>query len=200
MEKNEIVSDKVVRNFWLSTWALNNKNTVYLITVVTILFGFYSYISLPKELFPEINIPTIMVQTLYPGNPPVDIENLITRNLEKEIESVKGIKDMTSVSSQDVSNIFVEFNTDVEIKVALQDVKDAVDKAKSELPDDLPFDPIVTDIDLSEFPVININLSGDYSVNELKDFAEDLREEFETISEVSTVNLTGITEKEVKLY
>ncbi len=199
MEKNEIVSDKVVRNFWLSTWALNNKNTVYLITVVTILFGFYSYISLPKELFPEINIPTIMVQTLYPGNPPVDIENLITRNLEKEIESVKGIKDMTSVSSQDVSNIFVEFNTDVEIKVALQDVKDAVDKAKSELPDDLPFDPIVTDIDLSEFPVININLSGDYSVNELKDFAEDLREEFETISEVSTVNLTGITEKEVKI-
>ncbi|NQU35120.1 MAG: efflux RND transporter permease subunit [Bacteroidetes bacterium] len=199
MEKNEIVGDKVVRNFWLSTWALNNKNTVYLITVVTILFGFYSYISLPKELFPEINIPTIMVQTLYPGNPPVDIENLITRNLEKEIESVKGIKDMTSVSSQDASNIFIEFNTDVEIKVALQDVKDAVDKAKSELPDDLPFDPIVTDIDLSEFPVININLSGDFSVNELKDFAEDLREEFETISEVSTVNLTGITEKEVKI-
>ncbi len=191
--------DKVIRNFWLSSWAINNKNTVYLITVVTILFGFYSYVSLPKELFPEINIPTVMVQTVYPGNPPVDIENLITRPLEKEIESVKGIKDMTSVSSQDASSIFVEFRTDVDIKVALQDVKDAVDKAKSELPDDLPFDPAVEDIDFSEFPVININLSGEYSVNELKDFAEDMKDEFEVIPEVSKVNLTGITEKEVKI-
>lgn len=192
-------TDKVIRNFWLSTWALNNKNTVYLIMVVTILFGFYSYVSMPKELFPEINIPTIMVQTLYPGNPPVDIENLITRHLEKEIESVKGIHDMTAMSSQDASNIYIEFHTDVDIKIALQDVKDAVDKAKSELPDDLPFDPMIEDIDLSEFPVVNINLSGDYSVSELKDFAEDMRDEFETISEVSKVNITGITEKEVKI-
>ncbi|MFK5857186.1 MAG: efflux RND transporter permease subunit [Bacteroidota bacterium] len=191
--------DKVVRNFWLSSWALNNKNTVYLITVVTILFGFYSYVSLPKELFPEISIPTVMVQTVYPGNPPVDIENLITRPLEKEIESVKGIKDLTSVSSQDASSIFVEFRTDVDIKVALQDVKDAVDKAKSELPDDLPFDPTVEDIDFSEFPVVNVNLSGDYSVVELKEFAEDMKDEFEIISEVSKVNLTGITDKEVKI-
>jgi len=199
IENTSPENEKVVRNFWLSTWALNNKNTVYLITVVTIIFGFYSYVSLPKELFPEINIPTVMVQTLYPGNPPVDIENLVTRQIEKEVESVKGIKDMTSISSQDASNIFVEFNTDVDIKVALQDVKDAVDKAKSDLPDDLPMDPMVTDIDLTEFPVININLSGDYSVSELRDFAEDLQDKFETISEVSTVNLTGITEKEVKI-
>ena len=191
--------DKVIRNFWLSSWALNNKNTVYLITVVTILFGFYSYVSLPKELFPEISIPTVMVQTIYPGNPPVDIENLITRPLEKEIESVKGIKDMTSVSSQDASSIFVEFRTDVDIKVALQDVKDAVDKAKSELPDDLPFDPTVEDIDFSEFPVVNVNLSGNYSVVELKEFAEDMKDEFEVISEVSKVNLTGITDKEVRI-
>jgi len=187
-------SDKVVRNFWLSTWALNNKNTVYLITLVTIFFGFYSYVSLPKELFPEISIPTVMVQTVYPGNPPVDIENLITRPIEKEVESVKGIKDMTSVSSQDASSIFIEFRTDVDIKVALQDVKDAVDKAKGELPDDLPYDPVVEDIDFSEFPVVNVNLSGDYSVDELKEYAEDMKDEFETISEVSKVNLTGITD------
>ena len=192
-------SDKVVRNFWLSTWALNNKNTVYLITLVTIFFGFYSYVSLPKELFPEISIPTVMVQTVYPGNPPVDIENLITRPIEKEVESVKGIKDMTSVSSQDASSIFIEFRTDVDIKVALQDVKDAVDKAKGELPDDLPYDPVVEDIDFSEFPVVNVNLSGDYSVDELKEYAEDMKDEFETISEVSKVNLTGITDKEVRI-
>ena len=187
------------RNFALSSWAIKNKNTVYLFTVVTIIFGIYSYVSLPKELMPEVNIPTIMIQTLYPGNPPVDIENLITRTIEKEVESVKGIKKMISVSSQDASSIFVEFNTDIEIKDALQEVKDAVDKTKSDLPDDLPYDPVVQDIDLSEFPVININLSGEYSVSELRDFAEDLKEEFETIQEVSTVNLTGITDKEVKI-
>jgi len=192
-------NNKTIRDFWLSTWALKNKNTIYLIMLVSVFFGMYSYISLPKELFPEIKIPTIMVQTIYPGNPPVDIENLISRPLEKEIESVKGIKKMTSKSSQDASNIFVEFNTDVEIKTALQDVKDAVDKAKSDLPDDLLDDPMVTDIDLSEFPVINVNLSGDFGINELKDYAEELSDEFETISEVSSVNITGVTEREVKV-
>lgn len=199
---NEIEKPKdnqTERNFWLSTWALNNKNTAYLITVITIIFGMYSYISMPKELFPDINIPTIMVQTIYPGNPPVDIENLITRPLEKEIESVKGIKKMTTVSSQDASNVFVEFQTDVDIKTALQDVKDAVDKTRSDLPDDLLTDPMVTDIDFSEFPVINVNLSGDYSVSELKDFAEDLKDEMETIGEVSKVVITGITEREVRI-
>lgn len=199
MEQNNTENKKVIRNFWLSTWALKNKNTVYLIMLVAVTFGFYSYISLPKELFPEISIPTIMVQTIYPGNPPVDIENLISRPLEKEIESVKGIKKMTSISSQDASNVFVEFNTDVEIKTALQDVKDAVDKAKSDLPNDLLDDPMVTDIDFSEFPVINVNISGDFSINELKNYAEDLSDEFETISEVSDVNITGITEREVKI-
>ncbi len=199
MERKESNKDTVVRNFGLSTWALKNKNTVYLFTLITIIFGLYSYISLPKELFPDVQFPTVMVQTIYPGNPPVDMENLVTRPLEKEIESVKGIKKMTSSSSQDVSSIFVEFQTNVDIKTALQDVKDAVDKAKSNLPDDLPSDPLVKDIDLSEFPVINVNLSGDFSINELKDFGEDLKDEFETIYEVSKVNLTGVSEREVKV-
>ena len=199
MNRREPNKDTVIRNFGLSTWALNNKNTVYLFTLIAIIFGLYSYISLPKELFPDVQFPTVMVQTIYPGNPPVDVENLVTRPLEKEIESVKGIKKMTSSSAQDASSIFIEFQTDVDIKTALQDVKDAVDKAKSNLPDDLPADPLVKDIDLSEFPVINVNLSGDFSINELKDFAEDLKDEFETIYEVSKVNLTGVSEREVKV-
>jgi multidrug efflux pump subunit AcrB len=199
MDTKDQKSEKVIRNFWLSTWALNNKNTVYLFTIITIVFGLYSYISLPKELFPDVQFPTVMVQTIYPGNPPVDMENLVTRPLEKEIESVKGIKKMTSSSSQDASSIFVEFQTNVDIKRALQDVKDAVDKARSNLPDDLPNDPMVKDIDLSEFPVINVNLSGDFSINELKNFAEDLKDEYETIYEVSKVMLTGVSEREVKI-
>jgi multidrug efflux pump len=196
----ETKQKKVIRDFFLTTWALNNKNTVVLLAIILIAFGIYSYRSLPKELFPEIVIPTVMVQTLFPGNPPIDIENLITRELEKEIESVNGIKYMTSVSNQDVSNIFVEFNTNVDIKTALQDVKDAVDKAKKELPDDLLDEPMVTDIDLSEFPIININLSGDYSINELKMYAEFLEDEIESLSEISGVEITGITDREIKIH
>jgi multidrug efflux pump len=197
--KQEQQNEKIVREFSLTSWALKNTNTVFLLIIILAAFGFYSYRSMPKELFPDIVIPTVMVQTLYPGNPPVDIENLITRELEKEIESVSGIKKMTSLSSQDVSNIFVEFNTDVDIKTALQDVKDAADKAKRNLPDNLLDDPMVTDIDFSEFPIININLSGNYSINELKSFAEYLEEEIETFSEISKVEITGITEREVKI-
>ncbi|PKP52990.1 MAG: copper transporter [Bacteroidetes bacterium HGW-Bacteroidetes-1] len=196
---NEKQPEKIERDFSLTSWALKNTNTVFLLILILAGFGFYSYRSMPKELFPDIVIPTIMVQTIYPGNPPIDIENLITRELEKEIESVDGIKKLSSLSSQDVSNIFVEFNTDVDIKTALQDVKDAVDKAKKNLPDNLMDDPMVTDIDFSEFPILNINLSGDYSINELKTFAEYLEEEIEAFPEISKVEITGITEREIKI-
>ncbi len=193
MEKNKY------REFKLTTAALKNRNTVFLLTLLIIAFGWYSYKNLPKELFPEIVLPTVLVQTTYPGNPPLDIENLITRPIEKEIESVSGIKEIRSTSSQDASLIFVEFNTDTDIKVALQDVKDAVDKARSELPNDLQFDPVVQDIDFSEFPIININLSGDYSVEELKGYAELLEERIESVQEISKVEIRGIDEREIKV-
>lgn len=188
-----------VRQFPLTNLALSNKNTVYLLVIFLVVFGFYSYRSLPKELFPDIVIPTVMVQTVYPGNTPIDIENLVTRPIEKEIEVIRGVKEINSTSSQDVSAIFVEFNTNVDIKNALQDVKDAVDKAKSELPDDLPQDPFVADIDFSEFPIIYINLSGDYSINELKRYAEFLEDEIERIAEISKVDILGLNEREIKI-
>ncbi len=187
------------RDFKLTTWALKNRNTVYLMMVMLMGFGFYAYINLPKELFPEVFMPTVMVQTIYPGNAPVDMENLVTRPLEKEIESIRGINEMTSVSAQDVSMIYCEFNMDVEINKALQDVKDAVDKAKRDLPNDLLEDPVVNDIDFTEFPIININLSGDYSITELKMYAEYLEDELEGISEVSKVEIKGINDREVNV-
>lgn len=193
-QKNE-----VKREFSLTTLALNNKNTIYLLTILLVAFGIYSYRSLPKELFPDIYFPTIMVQTVYPGNPPLDMENLVTRPLEKELDGVKGMKKLTSTSSQDISAIFVEFNTDVPIEEALREVKDAVDNAKSELPDDLPNDPMAMDIDFSEFPVLTINLSGDFSTNELKSYAEFIEDEVEDISEVSKVDIKGLMEREVSI-
>jgi len=192
-------TNKIQREFKLTTLALKNRNTIFLLTGVIILFGLFSYRSLPKELFPEIVLPTVLVRTIYPGNPPLDIENLITRPIEKEVEAVKGIKEIRSTSTQDASLIFVEFNTDVDIKLALQDVKDAVDKAKSELPNDLIQDPAVEDIDFSEFPIININLSGDYSIEELKGYAEYLEEKIESVGEISKVEIRGVDEREIKV-
>ncbi|NPD47838.1 efflux RND transporter permease subunit [Lentimicrobium sp. S6] len=191
---------KVKREFKLTSIALSNKNTIYLLTTILIAFGLYSYRSLPKELFPDVFFPTIMVNTIYPGNPPLDMENLVTRPLEKEIDGVKGMKKLTSTSSQDMSAIFVEFNTDLSIEEALREVKDAVDNAKNELPDDLPNDPMVMDIDFSEFPVLTINLSGDFSISELKDYAEYIEDEVEDINEVSKVEIKGLMDNEVSIW
>ncbi len=195
----ELEERKVKREFKISSWALRNRNTVFILTIVIVAFGIISYNTLPKELYPEVVIPTVMVQTVYPGNPPIDIENLITRPIEKEIESIKGIKKLSSTSAQDASMIFVEFTTSTDVEDALQDVKDAVDKAKSELPNDLLADPTVMDIDFSEFPIININLSGDFSLEELKKFGEFLEDEIETFSEISKVELQGINDREIKI-
>jgi len=195
------LSDKIVREFKLTTLALKNKNTVYLLTLILLFFGIYSYRHLPKELFPEIVWPQIMVQTIYPGNSPEDIENLVTRPLEKELENVRGLKEITSISAQDASMIFVEFNTDVDLEDALRRVKDAVDNAKRDLPpvgNDFP-GPIAFDLDFSEFAIININLSGDYSVEELKYYAEQLQDEFESIPEVSKALIEGVNDREIKV-
>jgi multidrug efflux pump len=161
--------------------------------------GLYSYINIPKESFPDVVIPTIYIGTPYPGNSPIDMENLITRPIEKELKSLSGIKDITSTSVQDYSTIIVEFNPEEDIAKALQDVKDAVDKAKSELPSDLDTDPNVMDIDITELPIMYINISGNYSINELKTYAEYLEDEIEKMSEVSKCEIKGALNREIRI-
>ena len=197
--ENEPLKDKVIRNFRLTSLSLKNKNTIFLLTFVLALFGLISYVRLPKELFPDIVVPTVLVQTVYPGNSPADIENLITRPIEKEIDGIRGIKKLSSQSLQDLSIITVEFNTGIDLNKALQDVKDAVDRAKSNLPDDLLNDPVVKDIDLTEFPIITINLSGDYSTVELRKYAEYLQDEIETFKEISRVDIKGVNDREIRI-
>lgn len=193
------MASNTTRNFFLTTFALKNRISIFILSGLLILFGVYSYKTMPKESFPEIVFPLIYVQTPYPGNTPVDIENLITRPLENEIESIDGIKELRSESVQDVSIINVEFNIDVNTQKALQDVKDAVDRAQSELPDDLDEDPRVVDVDLSRIPILNINLSGDHSIDELVDYSERLQEDIEELSEISDATLTGDKDKEVQI-
>ncbi|HPF51495.1 MAG TPA: efflux RND transporter permease subunit [Draconibacterium sp.] len=197
-EKDKQKSE-ITRKFKPTYLALKNKTTVYIFTALLVFFGIFSYQQMPREAMPEIVVPYIFVQTLYPGNSPVDIENLCTRPIEKELKGMKGVKKVSSASFQDVSTIIVEFNTNITIKQALQDTKDRVDKAKSELPTDLPSDPYVTDFDLSEFPIMNVNISGDFSMRDLKKYAELMEEEFESYREISEASVRGVEEREIQI-
>ena len=127
------------------------------------------------------------------------MENLITRPLEKELHTIKGVKTLTSTSSQDNSDIVVEFKSDQDIKQALQDVKDALDRSKSELPDDLKMDPQAVELDASEFPIMSINLSGDFSIEELRQISDDLKDEIEAVSEISKVNIKGLNDRQINV-
>lgn len=191
----------IIREFAVSTWSVNNRKTVFVITGIILLGGLFSYISMPKENFPEMIIPQIYVGTAYPGNSPSDMEKLITRPLEKEIKSINGVDKITSTSMQGYSTILVEFDFDVSPTEALRKVKDAVDKATSDkdFPKDLPMDPNIFELNFSEFPIMNINLSGDFSVEQLKRYAEYLEDEIENLSEISKVEIRGVEEKEVKI-
>jgi multidrug efflux pump subunit AcrB len=199
VKEHESNPQHIHRKFGPTYLALKNKTTVYILTGLLVFFGLFSYNQMPRELMPEVVVPYIFIQTLYPGNSPVDIENLITRPIEQELKGMQGVKKVSSASYQDVSTIIVEYNTNVTIKQALQDTKDRVDKAKSELPDDLEQDPLVMDIDLSEFPIMNVNLSGDFSMRDLKRYAELLQDEFESLNEVSEANIRGIDEREIQI-
>ncbi len=187
------------KEFGLTNLALNNSTSVMVLSVLIVFLGISSYINLPKESYPEVDIPTIYVGTPHPGNSPVDMENLITRPLEKEINTIDEIDNIKSTSVQDYSTIIIEFITGTDVQEALQKVKDAVDKAKTELPTDLDQDPDVFEMNFSEFPMLNINLSGNYSTEELNDYAEYLEDEIEKYSEVSRVDIRGVDEKELRI-
>lgn len=190
---------KGAREFGLSNFAINNSTSIFVLIFIILMAGIFSYTTMPKESFPEIVQPTIYVGTSYPGNSPVDMENLVTRPIEKELKQLKGVKNMTSTSIQDYSTIVVEFEYDTKTEEALTDVKDAVDKAKSDLPNDLPADPNVFEIDFSEFPVMNVNLFGDFGNDELEEYAEYLQEKIEEMGEVSSADIRGLVDKEVEI-
>ena len=189
------------KEFKPTSWSITNKTSIYLLMLFISLGGIYQFLTLPKEQFPEIVIPTMYVQTVYVGNSPKDIENLVTRPLEKQIKAITGVKisKFTSVSQQDFSAITVEFNTSVKPDIALQKVKDAVDKAKSDLPNDLTQAPRVIEVNFSEQPIMYVNISGNYSSVQLKKYADDLKDKLESITQVNRVDLVGAPEREFQI-
>ena len=187
------------KEFGPTSWSIDNKTSIYFITILITLFGISLYFSLPKTNFPDIVIPTIYVSTIYPGTSPADMENLVTRPIEKQCKSIPGVKKITSNSIQDFANVVVEFNTDVDVPVAKQRVKDAVDKARQDLPKDLPADPNVIEVDFSEIPIMNINISGDYDLNRLKTYAEAIQDEVEQLKEITRADMVGALDREIQV-
>ena len=196
------MSTKKIKEFKLSSWAISNRMTVSVITFIIVLSGFLSYSGMARENFPEIIIPQIYVATPYPGNSALDVEKLITKRLEKEINSITGVDKITSNSIQGYSSIVVEFSFDFTPSEALQKVKDKVDVAMADpdFPKDLPSEPSITEMNFSErIPIMNINLSGEFSMDQLKEYAEYLEDEIEELSEISSVDIRGVQEKELEI-
>jgi multidrug efflux pump len=187
------------KEFFATSWAIDNKTSIYVLAVFITLLGISSYRSIPKEQFPEIVIPTILVNTVYPGTSPEDMENLVTRPIEKQLKGIAGVKKITSNSLQDFSSIAIEFNTDVAVPEAKQRVKDAVDKSKSDLPNNLLTDPNVMDIDFSEIPIMYIQISGNYDLDQLKKYADIAQDRIEGLNEITRVDIVGALEREIQI-
>lgn len=187
------------KEFKPSSWAIDNKITIYLITIIISFAGIMAYKSLPKENFPDITVPTIYISTINGGNSPTNIENTITKPIEKRLKAISGVKKFNSTSMQDVSVIVVEFHTNVEVAVAKQKVKDAVDEARGDMPATLTREPMIKEIAFSEIPIMYINVAGQYNLNQLKKYADDLSDRIEGLSEINEVKMIGALEREIQV-
>ena len=189
------------KEFGPTTWSIKNKTSIYLLIIFVSLAGVYQFATLPKEQFPDVVIPTIYIQSVYVGNSPRDIENLVTQPIEKQVKGITGAKinKITSTSLQDFSAVMVEFSTDVPVDLALQKTKDAVDKAKKDLPNDLTQDPNVQEVSFSEQPIMFVNVSGNYDKLKLKSFADELQGRLEELSQITRVDVVGAPEKEFQI-
>ena len=196
--------NKKNREFFLSSWAIENKTIIYILMVIFLVSGINAYDTMPREPFPEINTTNVFVSTVFPGNSAEEIEKLVTNPLEEEIKGVKGLEEVESSSYEGVSVINVEFDDEVPIEVARQRVKDLVDNVT--VRDDWPtfnnskIDPSVTEFDFAErYPVLNITLIGDYTVEELKNYAEYLELRIERLPEIKSVEIRGLQDFEVEV-
>lgn len=189
------------KEFKLSSWSVKNRKTVYLFIVMIFIGGLGAYQSMPKENFPELQIPEIYIGIAYPGNSPKLIADKITDPIEKELNSIKNVDEIKSNSIDGYASIQVKFDFKVTTKQALQEVKDAVDKARSSkgFPTDLPVEPNIFEMDISQMPIMNINLSGDYSIVQLNEYAEIIEDLIEDLSEISEVDIRGTQEQEMQI-
>ena len=197
--------NKIDREFKLSSWAIDNRMTVYVIMAIVMIGGLMSYYSMPRESFPEIIETKIYVSSINPGNSVQDVEKFITEPLEEEFKDIGGVSDITSTTVQDYSMVIVEFEDDVDVDAAKQKVKDKVDLVKSNttwptMDNGAKVEPNVFELNFSEEqPILNINLTGDYTIQQLKDYAEYLQERIELLPEIKEASIRGAEEMEVEI-
>ncbi len=195
---------KVFKEFGLSSWAINNKTTMYVLIALILFLGASAYMSMPRENFPEIKETKIYISSVYPGNTAEDIEKLITDPIEDKIKTVSNVVEILSTSQEDYSIITVEFDENISVESAKQKIKDEVDSETAG--EDWPtfngakVEPNIFDLSMSEeMPILNINISGDYPVDKLKSFGEYLEDKIEGLSEIKAVDIRGAQDKEVEV-
>ncbi len=195
---------KVDKEFGLSSWAINSKTTVYVLMVIILFSGVSAFLNMPRENFPEIKETRIYVNSVFPGNTAEDIENLITNPLEEKLKTVSNVTKINSTSQENVSMITIEFDEGTTVEEAKQKVKDEIDEEVSG--EDWPtfngakVEPNVFELNISEeTPILNINISGDYTVNQLKKYATYLQEEIEDLEEIKKADIRGAEDKEVEV-
>ncbi len=192
------------KEFRLSSWAIDNPSVIYVMIALFLWFGLKSYFAMPREDFPEIVETKIYVSTPYPGNTAEDVERLITDPLEDRLKNVSNVVKVTSTSQEDYSIITIEFDEELTVEQAKQKIKDEVDgeKASEDWPtfNNAKVEPNVFDLNLSEsFPIMNVNFTGDYPVEKLKEFAEYMQDEVEDLPQIKEVSIRGAQEKEVEI-
>ncbi len=191
--------EKKDKGFGLSTLAVDNKKTVFLIAIVIIIGGLGAYTSMPKENFPELQIPEIYVGIAKPGSSPEYMSEKIGKTIEKEIGGIKLVDEINTNSVHGYTTIRVKFDFKMPADKALQKVKDAVDDARAESSfPDLPVEPNIFELDPSQMPIMNINLRGD-DAEKLKEIAEELEDQIEELPEISDVDIRGIQEQEMRV-
>ncbi|MBW2368076.1 MAG: efflux RND transporter permease subunit [Deltaproteobacteria bacterium] len=179
--------------------AVRKRTSVVFLSIIIVIFGVVSYVSLPREAEPDVTIPYVFVSTSYPGVAPEDMETAITIPIEKKLKGLEGVKHVNSSSTEGMSSIVIEFTAGTDIDEVLSKTKDKVDLAKPELPGDLEDDPEVFEINLSEMPILVMSLSGDLDLIRLKELAEDLEEDIEAIPGVLEAEVTGGLEREIRI-
>ncbi|MBC7641712.1 MAG: efflux RND transporter permease subunit [Flavobacterium sp.] len=191
--------------FSISSWAVDNRITVYILTLIIIVMGTMAYINMPREDFPEILENKIFVSSIFPGNSAEDVEKLVVKPLEDQFKNISGVQKVTSSSFQDYGMIVVEFDQKITIDDAKIKIKDKCDitKARTDWPNldnGTKVEPSVFNINISEeVPILNINLKGNYTTQQLKKFGEYLQDEIENISEIKKVDILGVDDKEVEI-
>ena len=182
----------------LGELAVKNRATIFFAIVAVVIAGLSAYTSLPRESFPDVSIPNILVYTVWPGAAPADVETQITDELERELQGLEGVKEITSSSNESVSTVNVEFVSGTDLDFALSKVRDRVNIAKSEFPDDAE-EPILRELNFSDVPIVQIHLSGDLGPVELRRIAKELQDEIEGIQGVLRATLVGGVEREVQV-